>query len=77
MSAEHYHELLAAHSRSEHHATQPTKGGARSLSEVFGEDFTRRNGATGYLTLCQINVAYERRADVRTARLRLIPGGLS
>jgi PHD/YefM family antitoxin component YafN of YafNO toxin-antitoxin module len=40
MNTEHYHELLAAHSRSEHQATQLTKGGARSLSEVFGEDFT-------------------------------------
>jgi hypothetical protein len=37
MSTEHYHEHLEAHSRSEHQATQLTKGG---LSEVFGEDFT-------------------------------------
>ena len=40
MSTEHYHEHLEAHSRSEHQATQLTKGAARSLSEAFGEDFT-------------------------------------
>jgi hypothetical protein len=37
---EHYHELLGAYSRSEHQATQVRKGGARSVSAAFGEDFT-------------------------------------
>jgi PHD/YefM family antitoxin component YafN of YafNO toxin-antitoxin module len=43
MNTERYHELLAAYSRSEHQARQLTKGGGRSVSEAFGEDFTEKN----------------------------------
>jgi len=42
MNTERYHELLAAYSRSERQGRQLTKGGGRSVSEAFGEDFTEK-----------------------------------
>ena len=42
MNTERYHELLAAYSRSERQGRQLTKGGGRSVSEAFGEDFIEK-----------------------------------